>query len=64
MELGDCIEGLRFGENGGMVFLRALEGSEKIIQGNIYEQFERYVKKLVSMCSSLLRVSVCEIRGC
>jgi hypothetical protein len=47
MDLGDCIEGLRFGENGGMVFLRALERREKFIQGNIYEEFERYLKKLL-----------------
>jgi hypothetical protein len=32
MELGDCIEGLRFRGNGGMVFLRALERREKFIQ--------------------------------
>jgi hypothetical protein len=47
MELGDCIEGLRFEENGGMVILRTLERREKFIQGNIYDEFERYLKKLL-----------------
>jgi hypothetical protein len=47
MEFGDCIEGLRFGENEGMQFLRALEKREKFIQGNFYEEFDRYVKRLL-----------------
>jgi hypothetical protein len=49
--------------NVGMLFLRALERREKFIQGNIYEEFERYVKKLLSMWSCLLRGPFGKIRG-